>query len=210
MPSVRRSRASPPGCGETRTVADAARGHQGRARHCQSAWEEGLRAIVTATPQQLRTKIRSVIISIDESSAIAAPEGACGGKIRQLEQHSRGLCCASAGSRWPICEPLRLPTKAAGRQDDAWELAAPRGSPGRRSRARARRDRGEAIKHRTMSAVSDGCLPSLEIERCAHQPAGDPRAHDRGCAHRPALHAADNVWGDQLQPAADLGEGIEA
>ena len=57
----------------------------------KARWEEGLRAIVAAARQQLRTEIRSAIVSIDEPSAIAALEGACGGKIRQLEQRSGSL-----------------------------------------------------------------------------------------------------------------------
>jgi hypothetical protein len=57
----------------------------------KARWEEGLRAIVAAARQQLRTKIRSAIVSIDEPSAIAALEGACGGKIRQLKQRSETL-----------------------------------------------------------------------------------------------------------------------
>jgi hypothetical protein len=57
----------------------------------KARWEEGLRAIVAAAQQQLITEIQSAIVSIDEPSAIAALEEACGGKIRQLEQRSGSL-----------------------------------------------------------------------------------------------------------------------
>jgi hypothetical protein len=52
----------------------------------KAQWETGLKVLLTEARQQLLTDIRSANAHVDDPSALAALENACGGKIRQLEQ----------------------------------------------------------------------------------------------------------------------------
>jgi hypothetical protein len=51
-------------------------------------WETGLRIILAAAKRELLDEIQAASAHIDEPSTLAALEDACGGKIRQMEQHS--------------------------------------------------------------------------------------------------------------------------
>ena len=58
------------------------------AQLAKARWEAGLRAIITEAKRQLVVQMSTASAHIDEPSALAALEDACGGKIRQLEQRS--------------------------------------------------------------------------------------------------------------------------